>query len=42
MELIPTTSESTCSRNKAYYALYEDLAARLQSAIHICELNSTS
>ncbi len=42
MQLIPLISGSTCSRNKAYYYFYGDLAARLQLAINICELNFTS
>ncbi|CAF3183960.1 unnamed protein product, partial [Rotaria sp. Silwood2] len=41
MELIPSTYGSVCSRNKAYYYYYGDVAARLQLAINICEINFT-
>ncbi|CAF3836475.1 unnamed protein product, partial [Adineta steineri] len=41
-ELIPSTYESKCSRNKAYYNLYENLSTHFQSAINICEMNLTS
>ncbi|CAF1626147.1 unnamed protein product, partial [Rotaria sp. Silwood1] len=41
MELIPSTYGSVCSRNKAYYYYYGDIAARLQLAINICEFNLT-
>ncbi|CAF0982545.1 unnamed protein product [Adineta steineri] len=37
MDLISSTSGSQCSRNKAYYYYYGDLAARLQLAINVCE-----
>jgi hypothetical protein len=37
MELIPLTYGSSCSRNKAYYYYYGDLAARLQLAVNVCE-----
>ncbi|CAM2727460.1 unnamed protein product [Rotaria socialis] len=37
MELIPLTYGSECSRNKAFYYYYGDLAARLQLSINICE-----
>lgn len=41
-ELIPLTYGSECSRNKAYYYYYGDLAARLQLAINVCEQESLS
>jgi len=37
MQLIPLTYGSPCSRNKAYYYYYGDLAARLQLAVNVCE-----
>jgi hypothetical protein len=37
MDLIPLTYGSPCSRNKAYYYYYGDLAARLQLAVNVCE-----
>ncbi|CAF2015692.1 unnamed protein product [Rotaria magnacalcarata] len=37
MELIPLTHGFECSRNKAFYYYYGDLAARLQLSINICE-----
>lgn len=36
-QLIPLHYGSSCSRNKAYYYYYGDLAARLQLAINVCE-----
>ncbi|CAF1426847.1 unnamed protein product [Rotaria magnacalcarata] len=41
MELIPSTYGSNCSRNKASYYYYGDLAARIQLAMNICENNLT-
>ncbi|CAF1049391.1 unnamed protein product [Adineta ricciae] len=39
-ELIPLTYGSECSRNKAFYYYYGDLAARLQLAVNVCEQES--
>ncbi|UJR29773.1 hypothetical protein I4U23_017320 [Adineta vaga] len=40
MDLIPLTYGSECSRNKAFYYYYGDLAARLQLAVNVCEQES--
>ena len=36
-QLIPSHHGSSCSRNKAFYYYYGDLAARLQLSINVCE-----
>lgn len=40
LELVPKIYGSECSRNKAFYYYYGDLAARLQLSINICEQES--
>ena len=40
MELIPLTYGSECSRNKAFYYYYGDLAARLQLDVNVWEQES--
>ena len=39
MDLIPVNLQSKCSRKKAFYYYYGDLAVRLQLAINVCEEN---
>jgi len=39
-EIIPRHYGSFCSRNKAYYYYFGDLAARLQLAVNVCEQDS--
>ena len=39
MDLIPVNFQSKCSRKKAFYYYYGDLAVRLQLAINVCEEN---